>query len=173
MTVTTLFEFDNTYRRDLAELGIEWKAAPAPEPHLVVLNDALAVELGVDPAALRSDEGVAVLAGNAEPPGSEPIAMAYAGHQFGGYSPRLGDGRALLLGEVVDRSAPAVTCTSRAPGARPSPVAATARPFSGRCCASTSSRRPCTPSGCPPLGPSPWSPRASRCSGTAPSPARS
>ncbi len=104
MTVTTLFEFDNTYRRDLAELGIEWKAAPAPEPHLVVLNDALAVELGVDPAALRSDEGVAVLAGNAEPAGSEPIAMAYAGHQFGGYSPRLGDGRALLLGETVDRS---------------------------------------------------------------------
>jgi uncharacterized protein YdiU (UPF0061 family) len=71
VTVTTLFEFDNTYRRDLAELGIEWKAAPAPEPHLVVLNDALAVELGVDPAALRSDEGVAVLAGNAEPAGSE------------------------------------------------------------------------------------------------------
>ena len=104
MTVTTLFEFDNTYRRDLAELGIEWRAAPAPEPHLVVLNDALAVGLGVDPDLLRSDEGVAVLAGNAEPPGSEPIAMAYAGHQFGGYSPRLGDGRALLLGEVVDRS---------------------------------------------------------------------
>ena len=102
MTVTTLFEFDNSYRRDLAELGIEWKAAPAPAPQLVVLNDALAVELGVDPDVLRSGEGVAVLAGNAEPPGSEPIAMAYAGHQFGGYSPRLGDGRALLLGEVVD-----------------------------------------------------------------------
>ncbi|MBL8774962.1 MAG: YdiU family protein [Acidimicrobiales bacterium] len=99
-----MFEFDNSYRRDLAELGIEWKAAPAPEPRLVVLNDALAVELGVDPALLRSDEGVAVLAGNAEAAGSEPIAMAYAGHQFGGYSPRLGDGRALLLGEVVDAS---------------------------------------------------------------------
>ncbi len=103
MTTTTLFDFDNSFRRELAELGVDWQAAPAPEPAGLVLNDGLAVSLGVDPAVLRSSEGVAVLAGNVAPPGAEPFAMAYAGHQFGGYSPRLGDGRALLVGEVVDR----------------------------------------------------------------------
>jgi serine/tyrosine/threonine adenylyltransferase len=76
--------------------------AEAPAPRLLTLNDALAVEIGVDPLALRSDEGVAVLSGNAVPDGATPVAQAYAGHQFGGLSPRLGDGRALLLGEVVD-----------------------------------------------------------------------
>ncbi|MDP8910278.1 MAG: YdiU family protein, partial [Chloroflexota bacterium] len=62
----------------------------------------LATELGVDADALRAPDGVAVLAGNATPEGASPVAQAYAGHQFGGYSPRLGDGRALLLGEVLD-----------------------------------------------------------------------
>ena len=100
---TTLFAFDNTYRHELGDLGVPWKAAPAPDPALVVLNEGLADELGTDLAVLRSPAGVAVLAGNVEPAGSEPFAMVYAGHQFGGYSPRLGDGRALLLGEVVDR----------------------------------------------------------------------
>ena len=103
-TDTTLFDFDNTYRHELGDLGVEWKAAPVPSPRLVVLNERLARELGVDPAALRSDAGVAVLAGNAPPAGAEPFAMVYAGHQFGGYAPRLGDGRALLLGEVIDRA---------------------------------------------------------------------
>jgi len=103
VTTTALFAFDNSYMRELAELGVEWKAAPAPSPAGLVFNDALATQLGVDPAVLRSESGVAVLVGNVEPAGSDPIAMAYAGHQFGGYSPRLGDGRALLLGEVVDQ----------------------------------------------------------------------
>lgn len=102
-SATTLFDFDNTYRHELGDLGVPWKAATAPDPALVVLNEALAGELGVDVELLRSPAGVAVLAGNVEPAGSEPFAMVYAGHQFGGYSPRLGDGRALLLGEVVDR----------------------------------------------------------------------
>ncbi|HEX2547193.1 MAG TPA: YdiU family protein, partial [Ramlibacter sp.] len=64
--------------------------------------DVLARELGLDPAALRSDQGAALFAGNAVPEGADPLAQAYAGHQFGGFSPQLGDGRALLLGEVVD-----------------------------------------------------------------------
>lgn len=74
-----------------------------PSPRLVRLNTALAEELGLDSGALSSAEGVAVLAGNVVPVGAEPIALAYAGHQFGGFSPRLGDGRAILLGEVLGR----------------------------------------------------------------------
>jgi uncharacterized protein YdiU (UPF0061 family) len=97
-----LFEFDNSFVRDLPGLYEPWKAAPAPEPRLLALNEDLARELGVDPEALKAPDGVAVLVGNAAPAGASPVAQAYAGHQFGGYSPRLGDGRALLLGEVLD-----------------------------------------------------------------------
>lgn len=71
-------------------------------PRLLCLNRALATELGLDAEALDSPEGAALFAGNALPDGAEPIAQAYAGHQFGGISPQLGDARALLLGEVVD-----------------------------------------------------------------------
>jgi uncharacterized protein YdiU (UPF0061 family) len=80
---------------------VPWAAAPAPGPELLVLNEELAAELGVDPAGLREPAGVALLAGQA-PEGVATVAQAYAGHQFGQYSPRLGDGRALLLGEVID-----------------------------------------------------------------------
>ncbi len=82
-------------------LVLDWKATPSPSPSLVVLNSAVAAELGIDEAWLRSPEGVAVLSGNHVPADARPVAMAYAGHQFGNYSPRLGDGRALLLGEVA------------------------------------------------------------------------
>jgi uncharacterized protein YdiU (UPF0061 family) len=95
---------DDWFVRDLGGLYRPWQAAPAPAPELVALNDDLAAELGLDADALRSPEGVAVLAGAAVPAGATPVAMAYAGHQFGNYSPRLGDGRALLLGEVTDRA---------------------------------------------------------------------
>jgi uncharacterized protein YdiU (UPF0061 family) len=97
-----LFTFDNTFVRDLSGLYEPWQAATAPAPRLLLLNDALATELGADPDALRTDAGVRALVGNVVPAGAEPVAQAYAGHQFGGYSPRLGDGRALLLGEVID-----------------------------------------------------------------------
>jgi len=104
MSVTTrpLFAFDDSFARELEGLSVPWQAAPAPAPRLLALNDALAAELGADPDALEAPDGVAVLAGNAVPAGASPVAQAYAGHQFGGYSPRLGDGRALLLGEVID-----------------------------------------------------------------------
>jgi uncharacterized protein YdiU (UPF0061 family) len=98
----SLFEFDNSYVRELAGLYEPWQAARVPAPRLLALNEDLATELGVDPAALRAPDGVAVLAGNATPHGASPVAQAYSGHQFGGFSPRLGDGRALLLGEVLD-----------------------------------------------------------------------
>ncbi len=104
MTVAAppLFAFDSSYVRELGGLYEPWQAVPAPAPRLLALNEELATELGVDPNALRSPDRVAVLAGNAMPEGASPVAQAYAGHQFGAYSPRLGDGRALLLGEVVD-----------------------------------------------------------------------
>ena len=93
----------NTFVDQLDGLYVPWTAAAAPTPALLALNEPLAEELGLDPAELRTDEGVAVLVGNAVADGTTPVAQAYAGHQFGGYSPRLGDGRALLLGEVIDR----------------------------------------------------------------------
>ena len=97
-----LFAFDNSYVRELTGLYEPWRAASAPAPRLLVLNEDLAAELGLDLEVLRAPEGVAVLVGNATPDGASPVAQAYAGHQFGGFSPRLGDGRALLLGEVLD-----------------------------------------------------------------------
>jgi uncharacterized protein YdiU (UPF0061 family) len=93
---------DNRFARELAELAIPWAAEQAPDPRLLILNEPLATDLGLDPDELRSPEGVRLLIGAAVPRGATPVAQAYAGHQFGGYSPRLGDGRALLLGEVVD-----------------------------------------------------------------------
>ncbi|WP_028471968.1 protein adenylyltransferase SelO [Nocardioides alkalitolerans] len=95
-------ELGHRFADDLPELALDWQAAEAPEPRLLVLNDALATRLGLDPAALRTPEGLRFLVGNDVPAGATPVAQAYSGHQFGGYSPRLGDGRALLLGDLTD-----------------------------------------------------------------------
>ena len=95
--------FDNTYARELEGFHVPWKPAPVPAPRLLFLNRPLAEELGLDPAALSTPDTAALWAGNTLPEGAQPIAQAYAGHQFGGFSPQLGDGRALLLGEVIDR----------------------------------------------------------------------
>ncbi|KMO70274.1 MAG: YdiU family protein [Mycolicibacterium rufum] len=92
----------DTFVRDLPELAVRWQAEQAPNPTLLVLNEPLAGELGLDPAWLRSPEGLGLLAGTEVPAGATPVAQAYAGHQFGGFVPRLGDGRALLLGELAD-----------------------------------------------------------------------
>jgi uncharacterized protein YdiU (UPF0061 family) len=98
------FPFDNTYARLPERFFTRTAPVPVAAPRLLRLNTALAAELGLDPEALlAAEEGVAALAGNGVPEGAEPIAMAYAGHQFGVFVPRLGDGRAVLLGEVVDR----------------------------------------------------------------------
>ena len=97
------WRFDNSYARDLAGSYVPQLPAKAPSPRLLKLNEALAAELGLDVDALRA-EAVAVFSGNLVPEGATPIAQAYAGHQFGGFSPQLGDGRALLLGEVIDRN---------------------------------------------------------------------
>jgi serine/tyrosine/threonine adenylyltransferase len=95
--------FDNTYARELEGFYVPWKAAQVAQPKLVKFNRDLAEELGLDADALDSDEGAKIFAGNEAPEGAVPLAQAYAGHQFGGFVPQLGDGRALLLGEVIDR----------------------------------------------------------------------
>jgi uncharacterized protein YdiU (UPF0061 family) len=97
------FAFDNTYARELEGFYVSWHAAQVAEPRLVKFNRELAEELGLDAAALDSSEGARIFSGNATPDGAAPLAQAYAGHQFGGFVPQLGDGRALLLGEVIDR----------------------------------------------------------------------
>lgn len=98
------FSFDNSYARDLEGFYIPCTAEPASRPTLLRLNHTLAHELGADPTRLETPEGAAVFSGNLMPQGAQPIAQAYAGHQFGGFSPQLGDGRALLLGEVINQS---------------------------------------------------------------------
>jgi len=101
-TTPTTLTFDGRFAREFEELSVPWQAEEAPAPDLLVLNDALAGELGLDASSLRTPEGTLMLIGNRVPEGATPVAQAYAGHQFGGYSPLLGDGRALLLGEVTD-----------------------------------------------------------------------
>jgi uncharacterized protein YdiU (UPF0061 family) len=96
------FVFDNTFARDLEGLYQPWKAAIVPQPTLLAINNDLAGELGLDTTWLSSSDGVDVLSGNRAPDGAACIAQAYAGHQFGNYSPRLGDGRAMLVGEIID-----------------------------------------------------------------------
>jgi serine/tyrosine/threonine adenylyltransferase len=88
--------------RELPELAVRWQAETPPDTRLLVLNEPLAAELGLDAAWLRSANGLRFLVGNLLPSGAAPVAQAYAGHQFGGFVPRLGDGRALLLGELGD-----------------------------------------------------------------------
>ncbi len=83
-------------------MGVRWQAETTPAPQLLVLNESLATGLGLDAAWLRGPGGLRFLAGNLLPSGAVPVAQAYAGHQFGGLVPRLGDGRALLLGELAD-----------------------------------------------------------------------
>jgi serine/tyrosine/threonine adenylyltransferase len=100
--MTVHFPFQNTYAT-LPD-GFFARVAPTPvaAPRLIKLNRPLAVRLGLDPDRLESSEGAEILAGKRLPDGAEPIAMAYAGHQFGHFVPQLGDGRAILLGEVID-----------------------------------------------------------------------
>ena len=100
--MTVHFPFDNSYATLPDGFFARVAPTPVPAPKLVKLNRPLAVDLGLDPDWLAGPEGVEILAGKRVPDGAEPIAMAYAGHQFGHFVPQLGDGRAILLGEVID-----------------------------------------------------------------------
>ena len=95
--------FSNSYARLPERFFSRLSPTPVAKPRLIKFNESLAEELGVDTRGLGPDKLAAIFAGNVLPLGAEPIAMAYAAHQFGNFVPQLGDGRALLLGEVVDR----------------------------------------------------------------------
>jgi uncharacterized protein YdiU (UPF0061 family) len=95
------FRFTNTYARLPGHFYARLEPTPVAAPRLIKLNVGLAARLGLDAEFLASREGVEILAGNRVAPGSEPLAIAYAGHQFGHFVPVLGDGRTNLLGEVV------------------------------------------------------------------------
>jgi uncharacterized protein YdiU (UPF0061 family) len=97
------FAFDNTFARLPEHFYARLDPIPVAAPRIVRVNVELARELGLDADALTSEHGVAILAGNQVADGAEPIALAYAGHQFGHFVPQLGDGRANLLGELVSR----------------------------------------------------------------------
>ena len=101
--MTFTIPFDNSYARLPERFYTRMPPTPVATPGLVRVNEDLARELGLDPSALGTPDGLAILAGNATPEGAAPLAQVYAGHQFGGWSPRLGDGRALLIGEIIDR----------------------------------------------------------------------
>ncbi len=101
--MTSPFAFDNSYARLPDRFFARLPPTPVAEPGMVAVNRDLARDLGVDPDLLDGEAGAAMLAGNVVPEGAEPLAMAYAGHQFGQFVPQLGDGRAILLGEVQDR----------------------------------------------------------------------
>jgi serine/tyrosine/threonine adenylyltransferase len=98
----TPIPFDNSYARLPAGFYARLDPTPVAKPEMIVFNRELALELGLDADALDSEAGAAIFGGNEVPEGAEPLAMAYAGHQFGQFVPQLGDGRAILLGEVID-----------------------------------------------------------------------
>lgn len=98
-----LFNFDNTFAKELAGFYVPWRTEPAPKPELVYLNDDLARELSLNPQAVDRPTLASLFSGKQLPPGAQPIAQAYGGHQFGHFNPQLGDGRALIIGEILNR----------------------------------------------------------------------
>ena len=125
-----LFAFDNSYARLPDRFFARLPPTPVAAPRLVRLNENLARQLRLDPVLLSSPEGVAVLAGNRVPELGEPLAMAYAGHQFGYFVPQLGDGRAIFSARLSMPTVFAATSSSRAPAPRLSPAMATDAPRS-------------------------------------------
>ena len=95
------FTFDNSYARLPERFYARQLPTKVPFPKLINLNEELAKDLGLDPEVLKASGGVKILSGNSIPEGADPLAMAYAGHQFGNWVPELGDGRVLLLGELI------------------------------------------------------------------------
>lgn len=96
-----IFAFDNSYARMSDRFFVRTNPTPVAAPRLIHLNRTLARELGLNAEALSQSAAASIFAGNRIPSGAEPIATAYAGHQFGGFNPKLGDGRAILLGELI------------------------------------------------------------------------
>ena len=103
-TIRPQFKFNNSFVRSMEGFFSYCQAESANAPRWLQFNHALAAELELDPVALDSETGLAIFSGNAIPEGAQPIAQAYAGHQFGTFVPQLGDGRAVLLGEIKDNN---------------------------------------------------------------------
>ena len=106
--MTVHFPFENTYAALPSGFFARVLPTPVASPRLIKLNRPLAKHLGLDPDRLASPEGTEILAGKLVPDGADPIAMAYAGHQFGHFVPQLGDGRAILLDEPFEGLAPVI-----------------------------------------------------------------
>lgn len=117
--ITLALNFDNSYARDLPQACVPWRAQAAPRPRELFWNEALASVLDTDLAAWGRAQREAVFGGVEVPDGAQPVAQAYAGHQFGGFSPQLGDGRALLLGELIDRHGQRVDLAFKGSGRTP------------------------------------------------------
>ncbi|WP_429121293.1 protein adenylyltransferase SelO [Ensifer sp. 4252] len=115
---TDAFHFDNSFARLPQQFFARVDPTPVAEPWLIKLNRPLAEELGLDVDSLKRD-GAQIFAGNSVPAGAAPLAMAYAGHQFGTFVPQLGDGRAILLGEVIDRNGQRRDIQLKGPGQTP------------------------------------------------------
>lgn len=111
--------FDNSYARLPDRFFSRVKPTPVAQPGLIKIHHALAEELGLNPRDLESEAGVHMLAGNLIPPGAEPLAQVYTGHQFGHLNRQLGDGRAILLGEVIDRHQQRRDIQLKGPGRTP------------------------------------------------------
>lgn len=137
----TAIPFDNSYARLPERFYAAVDPTAVAAPRLIKLNETLASELGLDPDWLKGPDGLAMLAGNSIADGASPIATAYAGHQFGGFSPQLGDGRAILLGEVVDREGRRRDIQLKGSGPTPFSRRGMAGLRSVRSCANTSSAR--------------------------------
>src|SRR5579864_6194690 len=112
-------KFDNSYARLPGRFFVRLRPTPVAAPRLVRLNAKLALDLGLDPEKLAAPTSVEILAGNRVPDGGEPLALAYAGHQFGSFVPQLGDGRAILLGELVAKNGRRVDVQLKGAGRTP------------------------------------------------------
>jgi len=111
--------FDNSYAKLPEHFYARVSPAPAPEPQLLAWNQELAEELGLGHLGEDQAKLARIFSGSELPEGAEPIALAYAGHQFGYFNPQLGDGRALLLGEVVGRGGRRVDLQLKGSGRTP------------------------------------------------------
>ncbi len=144
--------FSNSYARLPEHFFARLAPTPVSKPGLIKFNDSLASELGVNAPGLEADELAAVFAGNVTPPGAEPIAMAYAGHQFGNFVSHLGDGRAILLGEILNHNGERRDVQLKGAGRTPFSRRGDGRAALGRSCANISSAKRCMRSEFRPLG---------------------
>ena len=137
-STVTQFRWDNSYAKRLPGFYVSCAPSVVPNPVLLRFNSPLAEELGLNAGKLDSIIAAQIFSGTELPAGAQPLAQAYAGHQFGGFVPQLGDGRALLLGEVIDCHGRRRDIALKGSGPTPfSRAAATAKPRLAPCCVST------------------------------------